>query len=359
MLRILPVLLIVLLYSCSTKQTESHAMRKDLVESVYASINIIPKDVYKVNASISGYIDQVNVEEGDLIKNGQVLFVISNDPIKLNERNAELNYELLQDNLKGEANMLEELKLSLNSARIKQKNDSLNAERMKVLYFKSACSKFDMENSIAAYDFSRNNYLSLKNQLKRKQVELKNQLAQSQNNVASSASRSGDYLIKSNQNGKVYQINKERGELVSLQEPIAVIGQKDNFIISMMVDEVDIAQIELGQSVWVTLEAFPSQPFEAKVTKIAPKMDERTQGFKLEAQFIHAPKKMYMGLSGEGNIVIRKVKNALVIPKEYLLPGSYVLTNQGKIKVKTGISNWDYIQILKGINEKTTLIIPE
>ena len=359
MFRLSLFLIVITLFSCSTKPTESHALRKDLVESVYASITIVPTDVYKVNASISGYLDQVNVKEGDAILNGQVLFVISNDPIKMSERNVALNYELLQENLNGDANLLEELKLSSNSANVKQRNDSINAEKMKVLYSQSACSKFDMENSILSYELSKNNYLSLKNQFKRKQVELKNQLAQAKNNVSASTLRSGDYLIKSNQDGKVYQINKERGELVSMQEPIAIIGRKDNFVISMMVDEVDISQIELGQSVWVTLEAFPTHPFEAKISKIAPKMDERTQGFKLEAQFINPPKRLYMGLSGEGNIVIRKVKNALVIPKAYLLPGSYVLTNQGKIKVKTGISNWDYIQILDGIDEKTTLIIPE
>ena len=31
-----------------------------------------------------------------------------------------------------------------------------------------------------------------------------------------------------------------------------------------MVDEVDVGQIDLGQTVWVTLEAFPGKPFEAK-----------------------------------------------------------------------------------------------
>jgi len=355
----LPVSFVFVLFSCANKQSETHPVRKDLIESVYASVTILPKDVYKVNASISGYLDQINVAEGDAIIKGQLLFVISNEVIKLNERNAELNYEWVKDNLKGEANVLEDLKLSIYSAKVKQKNDSLNAERMKVLFSKNACSKFDMENAVTVSEFSTNTLLSLTNQLKRKQQELTNQLGQAHNNASASALRSGDYLIKSNQDGRVYQINKEQGELVSMQEPLAIIGKKDQFIVSMMVDEVDIGQIDLGQSVWVTLEAFPGKPFEAEITKISPKIDEKSQGFKIEAVFIHPPKRLYMGLSGEGNIVVRKIKNALVIPKAYLLPGNYVQTSNGKIKVKTGISNWDNIQILKGIDTKTTLILPE
>ena len=135
------------LLSCANKQSETHPVRKDLIESVYASVTILPKDVYKVNASISGYLDQLNVAEGDAIKKGQLLFVISNEVMKLNERNAELNYEWVKDNFKGEANVLEDLKLSIYSAKVKQKNDSLNAERMKVLFSQNACSKFEMENT--------------------------------------------------------------------------------------------------------------------------------------------------------------------------------------------------------------------
>jgi lipoprotein-releasing system ATP-binding protein len=129
-----------------------------------------------VNASISGYLDQLNVAEGDAIKKGQLLFVISNEVMKLNERNAELNYEWVKDNFKGEANVLEDLKLSIYSAKVKQKNDSLNAERMKVLFSQNACSKFEMENAVTVSEFSTNTLLSLKNQLKRKQKELTNQL---------------------------------------------------------------------------------------------------------------------------------------------------------------------------------------
>ena len=347
------------LFSCANKHSETQPVRKDLIESVYASVTILPKDVYKVNASISGYLDQINVEEGDAITKDQILFVISNDVIKLNERNAELNYESVKDNFKGEANVLEDLNLNIHSAKVKQKNDSLNAARMKALFSKNACSKVDMENAVSAAEFSANNLESLKNQLKRKQKELSNQLRQAQNNASASVIRSGDYLIKSNQEGKVYQVNKEQGELVSMQETMAIIGKKDQFIISMMVDEVDIGQIDIGQSVWVSLEAFPGKAFEAKITKISPKMDEKSQGFKIEGVFVNPPKRLYMGLSGEGNIVIRQIKNALVIPKAYLLAGNYVQTTKGKVKVTTGISNWDDIQILKGIDAKTTLILPQ
>ena len=74
------------LFSCSDNRETTQPIRKELVEAVYSSVTIEPQDVYKVNASISGYLDEIKVKEGDLIKSGEILFLISNKPIQLNQQ---------------------------------------------------------------------------------------------------------------------------------------------------------------------------------------------------------------------------------------------------------------------------------
>jgi multidrug efflux pump subunit AcrA (membrane-fusion protein) len=107
------------------------------------------------------------------------------------------------------------------------------------------------------------------------------------------------------------------------------------------------------------LEAFKRTIYEAKISRIAPKMDERTQTFEVEAVFTNDPHKLYMGLTGEGNIVIKEKKSALVIPREYLQAGNMVETDNGLIHVSTGLSNWSYIEILDGIDEHTSIYKPK
>lgn len=348
-----------LFFSCGKKRESIHPEYKDMMEAVYSSLTIQPDDEYRVNASIGGYLDQVLVKEGDFVKKGDLMFTISNKPIQLNQENAKLAMDLMRENYSGQANILEEMKLSLRSAQIKMSNDSVNFNRFVDLDKKNACSKVELDNARLAYQVSKNSYLALKTQLDRKQQELKNQLNQSKNNLDASASKTDDYYIKSNINGKVFQVNKEKGELVSLQEPIAILGDGSKFTIEMLIDEVDISEVELGQKVLVTLEAYGDKVFEANVTEIAPKMDEKTQTFKLKARFTKAPKKLYMGLSGEGNIVVREGVKALVIPADYLMPGNLVETDKGKIKVKVGLVNWDYVQILSGVDKNTLIYKPE
>lgn len=348
----------ILLFSCNEERETTKPKHEFMVESVYSSVTIQPNDVYKVNATTSGYIEELYVKEGDFVKAGQVLFVISNMVTKLNEQNATLNYDLLKDSYQGEANLIDELKLELKSSKIKMQNDSTNLIRLTTLFQKNVASKSELENATMAYELSKNTYLNLKNKIVRKEKELKNQLAQSQNNVSASILKTDDFSIRSNISGRIFQLNKEKGELVGTQETVAIIGNSTDFTIEMLIDEVDISKVDFGQKVLVTLEAYKGKVFEATISEIAPKMEERTQTFKIKANFKNVPKKLYMGLTGEGNIVINEKKKALVIPKDYLLPGNQVETENGMVNVKIGLSNWDFVEILSGIDQNTIIFKP-
>lgn len=351
--------MILVLLACSKKRESIKPHYESMIEAVYASATIQPEGYYKVNASISGYLDEVNVQEGDLVKKGDLLFVISNKPIQLNEQNAELTYQLLKDSYSGQTNLIDELKLSLGSAQVKMQNDSLNYNRFLELDRKNACSKTELDNSKMMYQVSKNNYLGLNKQIARKEIELKNQLTQSKNNLSMSSLRTGEYFIRSNMDGKVFQVNKEKGEMVSLQEPLAIIGDQNRYSIEMLIDEEDISKVELGQKVLVTLEAYKNQVFEAVLNEISPKMDEKNQTFKIKARFTKSPKKLYMGLTGEANVVVKEGVKALVIPADYLLPGNMLETESGKVKVEIGLTNWDFVQIISGIDQNTVILKPE
>ena len=353
---LLPLLAIT---ACGEKREEAAVTRTDMVEAVYSSVELQPVNEYKVNASVSGYISELHVKEGDEVKAGDILFVLVNDPVKMTQENARLSYELARQSLQGESNVLDELKLELRSARLKVKNDSMNYARLKALREQNAVSQFEADNAQLAFEVSSDNLENLKKKLRRTERELEVQLGQSRNNLNMSELRTGDYVIRSNINGKVFQLNKEKGEFVNMQEAIAVLGDKQDFKLEMLIDEVDISKVMLGQKVLVTLEAYENKVFEARINRIAPRMDDRTQTFTVEASFVKSPPRLYMGLTGEGNIVINEKGKALVIPREFLQPGNKVDTDKGTITVKTGLSNWSYVEILSGLNEGDKIYKPK
>jgi multidrug efflux pump subunit AcrA (membrane-fusion protein) len=154
-------------------------------------------------------------------------------------------------------------------------------------------------------------------------------------------------------------LNKEKGEYVNMQETMAILGDKDRFKLEMLIDEVDISKVMIGQKVMVTLEAYENNVYEARIDRIAPRMDDRTQTFRVEASFVKSPPRLYMGLTGEGNIVINEKGKSLVIPREFLQPGNKVVTENGTITVKTGLSNWSFIEVLSGLKEGDKIYKPK
>ncbi|NJK82645.1 MAG: hypothetical protein HC912_01360 [Saprospiraceae bacterium] len=102
-----------------------------------------------------------------------------------------------------------------------------------------------------------------------------------------------------------------------------------------------------------------SELFEATITKIAPKVEPRTQTFLVESRFTKAPTRLYMGLSGEANIIIAQKQQALTIPLAYLMNGNKVLTEQGEMLVETGLRSLDKVEVLSALDTATVILKPQ
>jgi multidrug efflux pump subunit AcrA (membrane-fusion protein) len=159
--------------------------------------------------------------------------------------------------------------------------------------------------------------------------------------------------------GLVYALNVEVGELVTPQTPIAVLGEKDKYILKMQVDEYDIDKISLGQKALITLNSERNSVYESRITKIYPLMNTMTRTFEVEAEFTKRPKKLFPNVSFEASIVIQTKKDALLIPREYLQEDNIVLLKGGEqVKVTTGLMDYKMVEILSGL-KKTDEIVKE
>ncbi|MDX1326357.1 MAG: efflux RND transporter periplasmic adaptor subunit [Arenibacter sp.] len=355
------ILLVAVLFlpSCEGPQERVFPKISSLTESVYASATIQPDSLYKVYAAVGGILDQNLVEEGDLVQPGTPLMQIINNTPKLNADNAKLALQLAEENYSGSAALLKDLEEQIQSASLNFRNDSINFFRQKRLWDQQIGSKKELDNRQLAYQLSLNNRNMLKSRYARTKNELKTQLQQASNNYKAATINSKDFTVRSKLNGKVYALFKEPGEVVSILEPLAAVGSASVFVIEMLVDEMDIVKLTLGQKALISLDAYPSQVFTATVTKIYPRKDERSQTFTVEATFNDPPKTLYPGLAGEANIIIAEKKNALTIPKTYLFEGNKVRTADEVVEVTLGLQNLERVEILKGIDEETELIKPE
>lgn len=353
------LLLVALLFSCSEERETYEVKSGPVVESVYSSVSLEPKGLYQVNALIAGHIDQVFVKPGDSVHKGDVLFTIVDVQSRANSANAKLAYELAKKNYSGDINVLDDLRLELNSALLKRRNDSLNYHRNLELYENKAITTVELESSELLFKASQNNHELIKKKIQRTEAELKASLEQAKNNYTSSLSRSSDAVIRSEIDGIVYEVYKEVGELVMTQEPLSVLGSGNEFVIKMKVDEVDITRVRLGQRIFVSLEAYKGQVFKGEVTHITPKMDDRTQTFSVDGEFTEAPEKLYLGLTGEGNIVVNQRDNVVLVPVAYLTEDKKVETPEGFKAIELGIKSLNEVEVINGLKSGDLIYKPE
>jgi HlyD family secretion protein len=351
------ILVFMLLVSCQGGQETTHPTREDISESVYASGVVKSKDQYQVFSTVSGVIRQVLVAEGDVVRKGDPLVRIENETARLNTESARLAAENAR--LSANADKLDELKVNIDLARSRMHYDSALLARQRNLWARQIGTRVELEqkelnyqNAATAYKAAVHRYNDLKRQLRFA-------ARQSQKTLETSQTIAADYTVRSQANGKVYSLLREAGEMVNTQSPLALIGDAEAFRLELQVDEYDIAKIKPGQRVLLHLDSYRGQAFEAKVEKINPAMNERTRSFTVEAGFVTRPPTLYPNLTAEANILIRVKKQALTIPRAYLVEESYVLNeDKQKVKVATGLKDYQKVEILSGLTAADIIVKP-
>jgi multidrug resistance efflux pump len=351
-------LILIGIVSCKDTNEKYKPSYGSITESVYASGIIKSESQYNVFANVSGTIKEIHVKEGDLVSKGSPLISISNDISRYNLENAELNAQFSDfgsnQNKLNDAKKFEELQFS------KMKLDSTMFERQKSLWNQDIGTKVELEqkelnykNSLLSYQSAKVKYEDLKRQIRLSSNQSKNQL-----NI--SKKMESDFTIKSEINGMVFGLQKEIGEMISPQTPLATIGNPNNYILEMQVDENDIFRIEIGQTVYVKMDSYKGKVFEAKISKISPIMNERTKTFLVDAAFTKKPEKLYPFTTFEANIVIKTREKVLLIPRNLLINDSMVLnTNGDYIQIKTGLMDFQKVEVISGIGESEELIFPK
>lgn len=346
-----------LLSSCGSKLEKTHPLLENISESVYASGIIKSRDQYQVFSTVNGVVSELRVSEGDLVKKGDVLMSIRNETSRLNVESAKQT--AAHANVQANTNKLKEARVSMELAHRKVEDDSLLWVRQRNLRAQQVGTQVELEqrelayqNAITNYEVARLNYAELAR-------DLAFSAEQSNINLKISQSLVNDYLIRAEADGKVYKVLKERGELATIGSTLFVMGAADDFLIELNVDEYDIARIRVEQQVIVTMDSYKGQTFEARVEKVEPLMIKESRSFIVNASFSNRPETLYPNLSAEANIVIRTRKNALTIPRSYLIDDSLVMVGKDKTrKVVIGIKDYRKAEVLRGLSESDMIYKP-
>jgi len=132
--------------------------------------------------------------------------------------------------------------------------------------------------------------------------------------------------------------------------------------VSAPIDEVDTANIKVGQPGRIVLDAIKGKSFAGEVRRVAPyvlELEKQARTVEVEVEFIEPPDKenLLIGYSADVEIVHASRENVLRIPTQALLEGNRVLyyrPDDGVLEARVvtpGLSNWEYTEITSGLGE--------
>jgi multidrug efflux pump subunit AcrA (membrane-fusion protein) len=344
--------------SCGKKEEETKPIRKDVTETVFATGILEADNTYSLTAQTDGYLSEVNFNEGDIVEKGRILAVINNKENLFNTESAIALYDIAQQNTASDAPALAKAKNEIVIAKQNLEQDSLQWIRYKKLLASNSIAKVDYENARLKYLTSHTNFENaMENYRLQKQVA-------NQSVISNKAQKEIHRVMLNNNNiqavvsGKVYEKRKEKGDFVKAGDVIAVIGDAQDIYAKVNIDESNISKIKVGQTAVVQLNINKQKEYKATVKEIYPAFDDASQSFLCKLNFDDPLDFRITGTQLQADIVIGIQKNALLIPRNYLnFDGTIQVKGEKQNrKVEANFVSSDWVQIIKGIDDNTTLV---
>ena len=245
------------------KVTVEKVASRTIVETVNASGKIYPEVEVKISPDISGEITELNVQEGDSVKKGQVLARIYADI-----------YALQRDEAASRVNQssatVENSRAALEALRANYNQNKLTYERNKKLFDDKVISRAELEQVETAYKSAQANLNAAEQGLRGLQAGVKGSEV--------SLSRANKDLSRATlvapMNGVVSSLKVKKGERVagnSFNVGTEMMTVADMSVLEVRVDvgENDIVKISIGDSADVEVDAYNNRKFKGVVTKIA------------------------------------------------------------------------------------------
>ena len=304
--------------------------------NVVATGKLNPEDEIELKPQVTGIVDVIYVEEGDIIQKGDLIAKIRVVP---NEQS------LVSANSR------------INSSKLSFDNSKRLFDRSKELFSKGVISKQDFENAELSLNQAQESLKQAQNDFKIiKQGSLSgggsantNIVAQISGTILEIPVREGNQVIESN--------NFNAGTT------IATVADMSIMIFEGQVDEAEVGKLEEGKDIKVVLGALGEEEFPSKLTFVAPKGIEVNGAvqFKIKATVEIPTSKVRAGYSANAIIEIENKENTLCI-KESLIqfnrftekPFVEIMQEDGsfvKKNISIGISDGISVEVLEGVGE--------
>ena len=286
--------------------------RRNIVHKVNASGKIQPEEEVQITSTITGWITEITVVEGDTVHPGQHL-------ISIDEKQYRPRYNQALSQVKSSEATMRKVQSQM--------------DRTKTLFSQNLVSKQELEQLEASY-----------------QIAL-SQEEQARANLLSAEDELSKTRLTAPKYGIVTSLTKEEGEMAlgGMFNPGVLMTVADLSHMEVLVDvnENDVVNIDIDDTTEIEIDAFPDTIFYGVVSEIAHtaqslnmSSQQQVTNFKVKVKIISPPIKIRPGMSSTVNIITETIDNTVSIPIQSLTSRPEKYEKIARKKKKTKKKRW-------------------
>jgi HlyD family secretion protein len=378
---VMSILLAGLVFSaCSREQIltvkTQNVERRTISQKVSAIGRINPETEVKISPETSGEIIYLGIEEGDTVSANQLLVKIKPD--------------IIQTRLDQYKAGLDASKMEIEMRKAEMERSKSELSRITELYKKEFASKSDFERAESTYQTALAAYKSSLSGLERSEAAYRE--------IERNAERTAIFAPIA---GTVTKLAVEKGEKVvgtEMMQGTEMLRVSDLSVMNAVVDidENDIVLVDIGDTAYVEVDAFPNKKFLGQVIEIGHSAQVSSLGsqdqvtnFSVKVRLLEKDVKMRPGMSCNVEINTQTKYNVLSVPLQAVtvridkreqneteqksnqfkteeaveksdIPPSLVFVVSGdsvkQTVVETGVSDSGFIEIVSGLSDKQEIV---
>jgi RND family efflux transporter MFP subunit len=327
---------------------------------------LISLDQAKVSSEVAGRVQNVGVDLGQDVRQGQMLVALEPRELELalerahsalRQTEAQLGIDSKNDTETApfpedsEIAVVRTAAATLDDARAQNQRAEQLAAGGLLSTVDLETTRTRLEVAEAAYDSAIETAHSLKASLEDRRAAFL--LAQKKLN---------DAVIKAPVSGAVAERLVQPGEFIKEDTPVITLVQMDPLKLSTGVQERYAGLIRVGMPVEFSVESFPGEVFRGEIVSVSPRVDQDTRTFAIEAELPNSDHRLKPGFFANGVIFTHRDENVLAVPEEAVSTLAGVSTvfvvENGKIRtenVTLGVHQDKLVEIVDGLNGEEQL----
>ncbi|MGI6031308.1 MAG: efflux RND transporter periplasmic adaptor subunit [Eubacteriales bacterium] len=366
--------------------------RGEMEDYIQVSSKVSAQNEVMVLPKVAGQVEKVQVQPGDAVREGQVLFVIDDTDYALALQQAQAGVGTAQAGLSSAQAQYEstvggtlqsqllQLESAMESTQLQYDELMRNLERTRQLYEVGGASKTDvealetqaqqlqqqLESSRQTYELTRDKIAAESAKAAAAGVgSAQAGVNQAQAAYESAANQVSNTQVKAPISGVVGSCTVTEGSMASQSSVAMTIVDMDRVKLTINVADSVINKIQVGSQVYITIDALDGQQFEGTVSTVAPAADSQTMLYPVEIYIDNAQHLIKPGMFATVRLVLETKTDVISLPLDAVIEKNgetyvYVAGEDGRAKkviVTTGMENSESVEILSGLEENDRVVV--